>query len=730
MDISLIHTGLAAGAGLAAVPVILHLFMRQTPKHVIFPALRLIRERQKRSKKRLRVKNWLLLLARMALLALMALALARPRITSEGSQGDNDVPTAIGLVFDTSMSMEYKERDKTRLDEAKARAEEILARTPSSSQVYVVDSADPAVPAALSPAAARKRIDGLTIRAVNRPLNAALGLAYAAVAESDRQRHDVYVLTDLARSAWDMDRPAEGLDKAKKDKTGVKTYVLRLTPKEVHDVGIIDARPTLDQVTEGESVEIKARIRAVGPAASGVVKLWLDDVPKENKTVDIPANGEREVSFVIKNVDATTSLHQGKVQFIGKPDPLAFDDVRYFTFSLKPPTHVLVVSDQAVDAEFIAAAIDPEPLHGSSSRPFRVEKIRTFQLQDQAENLSKRYRVVFLNNVEQLGEEEWVKLRGFVLDGGGLVVGLGNRSLSGNYSTITPAQLLPAAVEEQKPIKDGTTFGEILDLTHPLFAQFQKELSPMLHQAPVSKYWGVSVREGSRTLLTYADKAPALVERIFPGPRTGRVLLWTTPLSRRSDSTSPDAWNEFPNDLICGWSFFILMNQTVNYLSGATVQTMNYEAGKDVIVPIDPARRFKNYIVQGPEHKASERLTPTANSDSLAIVAQQPGQWTVVASGDDGKSETRGFSINAPAEETRFAVLENPDLEKLFGGKDGFSLADDAESLKRAVEKIRIGRELFPWVMLLIMVVVTVESVLANRFYRESAQQRPALSPA
>ena len=57
------HAGLAAGAALAALPVILHLFMRQTPKHVIFPALRLIRERQKRSKKRLRIKNWLLLLA-------------------------------------------------------------------------------------------------------------------------------------------------------------------------------------------------------------------------------------------------------------------------------------------------------------------------------------------------------------------------------------------------------------------------------------------------------------------------------------------------------------------------------------------------------------------------------------------------------------------------------------------------------------------------------------------
>src|SRR6187549_2966730 len=109
MELSLINAGLLAGAALAALPVILHLFMRQTPKRIIFPALRLIRERQKRSRKKLRVKNWLLLLARMALLALMALALARPMLYSQTSLGDQEVPTAVGLVFDTSLSMDYKE---------------------------------------------------------------------------------------------------------------------------------------------------------------------------------------------------------------------------------------------------------------------------------------------------------------------------------------------------------------------------------------------------------------------------------------------------------------------------------------------------------------------------------------------------------------------------------------------------------------------------------------------
>jgi multisubunit Na+/H+ antiporter MnhB subunit len=112
MDISLIHAGLAAGAALAVVPLIIHLVMRQTPKRIVFPALRLLQQRHQRSTKRLKVKNWLLLLARMALVALMALALARPALNARVPLGDREVPTALAMIIDTSLSMGYVEQGK------------------------------------------------------------------------------------------------------------------------------------------------------------------------------------------------------------------------------------------------------------------------------------------------------------------------------------------------------------------------------------------------------------------------------------------------------------------------------------------------------------------------------------------------------------------------------------------------------------------------------------------
>lgn len=734
MDISLINAGMAAGAGLAALPVILHLFMRPTPKQIIFPALRLIRERQKRSKKRLKVKNWLLLIARMLLLALMALALARPSIMAEKMIGDKEVPTAIGLVFDTSLSMAYTQQDKTRLDEAKEQAYDVLKKTPSSSVVYVVDSAEPTLPAPLSPDAARKRIEALSLRAANRTLNAAVGQVYTALADADKPRHEVYVLTDLARSAWDVDRPAEGLDKAEKVKSGVKTYILRLTPENVRDVSVVEAKPASDAVTEGEPVEIHAKFRSVGPAATRVAELWIDGEPRDKKSIEIAADGELEVRFSVPKINASTPIHQGEVRLTGTSDPLVFDDIRYFTFSVKPAVNVMIVSDLEIDGEFISKAVDPtSPIPGQSTvRPFQAEWVSTSKFLDKSTNLSKRFRVVYLNNVRSLNDAEWQRLSGFVQDGGGLVIGLGGRCNPESYQSATAVQLLPATVEKQVgDPKKPTNFGLIADFTHPLFNRFARELNDALTPVPVYKYWAVTPHEGSRTLLDYADKSPALLERVFKGARSGRVLLWTTPLSRMpevaANSTSA-SWNELP---ILNWSGWYLMRQSATYLAGTAEENLTFDAGRDVLLPLDPTRRVKAYVVQDPAKKTSDLLKPPANSDSLVVVSpQQLGNWTVKGQGNAGNEETFGFSINPPEAESQFVPLDKKNLDSLFGGDKKYTLIRNPSDREIIVGIEHIGQELFPWIMALILLIVCLEGVLANRFYRESGTRAATPQPA
>jgi hypothetical protein len=163
-------------------------------------------------------------------------------------------------------------------------------------------------------------------------------------------------------------------------------------------------------------------------------------------------------------------------------------------------------------------------------------------------------------------------------------------------------------------------------------------------------------------------------------------------------------------------------------------QVLNFEAGQNVILPLDPNRRAKNYTVASELSKLSEqgpskqRLSPPVTSDALVIDSPQVGQWTVTGDGAEAAAARMGFSVNVPITETAYVPLETADLDALFG-KGGYKLAGDAETLRKNVGIIRVGVEIFPWLMALILILVTLENLLANKFYRESAPQ-PALGAA
>ena len=58
------------------------------------------------------------LIAGCALVALLALALARPSMQATGAIGNEEAPVAAALVFDTAPHMLYRHQDRTRLQEA------------------------------------------------------------------------------------------------------------------------------------------------------------------------------------------------------------------------------------------------------------------------------------------------------------------------------------------------------------------------------------------------------------------------------------------------------------------------------------------------------------------------------------------------------------------------------------------------------------------------------------
>ena len=102
-----------------------------------------------------------------------------------------------------------------------------------------------------------------------------------------------------------------------------------------------------------------------------------------------------------------------------------------------------------------------------------------------------------------------------------------------------------------------------------------------------------------------------------------------------------------------------------------------------------------------------------------------PGNYRVRAGGDtDGVNQ--GFSANLSPEASRLNRVTPDRLKEVFGDLS-FRLAKNKEEIDRNVSLDRVGRELFPFLIALVAILLAVEHLLANRFYREAA---PAAAPA
>ena len=98
----------------AAIPLIIHLSRSRRQKKLRFSTSRFLTEQFLRSYRMSRIKEILLLLCRMALFALFAMALAQPLLLPRGASFlSGGGPRAVVIVLDNSASMAAREDGST-----------------------------------------------------------------------------------------------------------------------------------------------------------------------------------------------------------------------------------------------------------------------------------------------------------------------------------------------------------------------------------------------------------------------------------------------------------------------------------------------------------------------------------------------------------------------------------------------------------------------------------------
>lgn len=723
---------LLGGALLIGLPIVLHLIMRREAKQIQFPALRFVERRRTLNQHRLRLRHLLLLALRCAIIALLAAALARPIVRGSGAAGKEGAPVATVLVVDNSLRMQYQHENQTRLERAKELALWLVGQLPADAPMTLIDRAGRQRGQDLDRDAVELRIERLDLSTSVRTSEETLRDAADWLEEHPDHRGEIYVFTDLASEAWPEDALA-AFAKRLDELPGTNLYVIDVGVERPRNIGLDALRLSSQQLGPGSALLIDSQLlqtAAIGegdaPVAEGVekslgnevvVEVYLEspraEPEKRGQHVLTPSAGApTRVEFSLSGLELGT--HQGYVRIVGG-DALPCDDVRYFTVDVRPPSKILLVGQSERDTLFLREALAPSGAGGAVASRFTCEEMDFSGIIDL--DLGE-YDAVCLADPPALPGATWQALTNYVGSGGGLGVFLGRRAESDAMNAAEPQQLLPARLRWRSR---EATFLRPVAVEHPALAELRElaDIAPWA-EFPVFQYWELDAgAESAYVVAPFANGKPGLVERRVG---RGRVLMMTTSVS---DPAHEDPWNL----LATGpepWPFLALSNGIAQFLAGSSDEKLNYLAGQTAVLPLPGASSIASYVLQTPgagggaNRPPAVRQSITPGQQDLSIASTEAlGNYRVQAGGREGGLD-RGFSVNCGPEMSRLDRTSPEHIAQMLG-KERVRSARTREEIEVRIGQGRVGRELFPMLILAVAIVLGAEQLLANRFHRSTA---------
>jgi hypothetical protein len=736
-----VHAYLLGGLALISVPVLVHLVTREKPRHVRFPAFRFLVQKFHTNRRKLRLHQILLMLLRMALIAALCLALARPRLYSDRLPFFNDQQSVrVAMIFDTSASMDYRRGEPTRLEEARHRALELLTELPAGSKVAVFDSSQGSTTFENREEAAR-RIKELETVPANGPVSALLDRAFRLLTEEDPSAEPgrepppgyLYIFSDRTRASWDV-TGVRGL----KIPEGVRIVYADVGIEKPTDlaVGRVEAQPMT--VAPGRSTAVRVVVRATGAKASRKITCQLDNEDRvQEKVVEVGEDGLKTVVFEYRAAPLNAppdsgglrpGSHQVTVRLEGT-DLLPFNNVGYATFVVRPGRKVLTLADRPSRSEPWLIALE---VNGFTS---------VVKAADEAEEIDfKGYDVVCLYQVEAPTPALWNRLNDYVSAGGKLIVVPGGDEMRlKDYAVKGAAALMPAQLTV--PVTAGSADGFVWSWraggASPIMAPFlrwRRERSDIDflqrgREPRAYRYWGYKPNERATVLASMSDGKESTAALLERDVGQGKVVLFTTKLDLDEVKMPFDS---LPRRWVTYWSNsfgLVLVDQVTRYLAGDSVTLdWNGVCGQMMTIPLgtDAAEQF---LLRGPglPQQGVKLQTPPGEKLLRVSRAVQPGNYSVASVFNERVVPLEGFSLNVrPGEDVLIPRQPKEELESVLG-KDSVVTLEHDITLREAVSDRPQPLELLPVLMFALLLFLVLESLLSNR--RRDTADAAAVAP-
>ncbi len=724
---SFLNPLLLAGLAAVSIPIIIHLLNRRKFRKVTWAAMRFLQKAIEQNQRRMRIEDMILLALRCLIVALLALALARPAILSEAAAVFGESRVTGVILLDNSLSMGMSDGTTTRFEKARRAAEYVIDSLPAGSAVAVYLLGEQ--PQAVIPEPtqdlnlARKAVREAALTDRTSEMLPALGRAIEVLKDRLALRKEIYLLTDGQATGWrqfvEIQRTLENA------RERIKAHVVLVNELEEKNLSVsgLAAGAGLNAVGQASRFEVKVSNHGAVEARNVRVSLSVDGEPAGDEfAIDtLPAGATRSVTLFARL--RQPGFHS-VVARIGE-DRLPADDHRTLVVRAVQEVKVLLVDGspggEPRDSEVFFLRNALVPVSADAAAEYFI-KSTTIPAAELPQARPDDFDVVVLANVPDLGASVASTLTGFVRQGGGLLVfpGADVNAAAYNETLFERATLLPAAFGEARGDAgkdDAFVTLQEKAYDHPIVSIWNDPAAGRLGAARFFRRLelfpaalatnatatGTNDAGAPRIVLRYSDGTPAVMERTFG---LGRVVQFS--------STADTAWNDLPVRL----AWVPLLHRTLGSIMERHDEGLNLRAGEKFGRRVPAEQLGKDAVVFPPQRTVVREVR------RVELVNGWPKlqfEQTEVAGAYDVKLGADGpalkFATQPDAAESSLETLTATQLATLKPVAEVIPWSPNL-ALNRVMERNRTGLEFWLPLAIACVVLALLETFLSQWFSR------------
>jgi aerotolerance regulator-like protein len=461
------------------IPIIIHLFDFRKNKKIYFSDIRFLKQVKHSSKKPLKLKQWLILLSRLAFIFFLVMVFAQPMVLTENKR---QLVSGIKLIYiDNSPSMSSLVNTKeTALDVSKIIGQEIINKFSKSEEIILVHNENlHRFIASSSISESFEKISAITLSDKKTSLNQ-IGLAISEYQKRNKRITDVFIISDFQKTISDQ--------KLYSFDTAITYWIAPVKIENPNNCVVDSAYFVNTGMSNADDSQIRVVVSNKGQTLKEnlPVKVFVGNRQVSAATITIPAYQDKSVSFALGKV---SKAEYGYIQIEDYPN--TFDNTFYF--SVPPKRNLNIFEITGINSSlYIKTVFGKKNLFSVFSNNY----------QNIDNNLFEKADFVVLNQLENPDVELIQQLKFYAKNGGSVLVIPGIE-----YDLIAYKNLSPSLVKF--PATEKLLLNSPSSQT-PFFANIIENSSQSFEMPRIRPVWNWGLDRSA--ILSFEDGTPYLSE--------------------------------------------------------------------------------------------------------------------------------------------------------------------------------------------------------------------------